>query len=174
MLKKYTPALIAVVALVALAALLVAFVNRRSQMMGGGGGMHGQSQPAGGLTAVDTKGNAIAADTTLKLAEGSAAQKAGNLLVTFSMSPYPPAGFSQSGFEVTLTDENGKPVTDAAITLDLTMPAMPMPMNKFALESGGDGAYKANGRFTMRGLWQIEVIIERNGEKQSVFFQVWL
>jgi hypothetical protein len=28
--------------------------------------------------------------------------------------------------------------------------------------------------FTMRGLWKIEVIIERGGKKQSVFFEVGL
>lgn len=174
MLKKYGSMIVVVIALAALAVLFMFFANRRAQMMGGGGGMHGQGQPAGGLTAVDASGAAIAADPTLELPDGTAAQKSGDLLVTFSLNPYPPAGFSQSSFAVTLSDENGLPVTDAEITLDLTMPAMPMPLNKFSLASSGNGAYKADGRFTMRGLWQIEVLILRGGEKQSVFFQVWL
>ena len=180
MLKKYAPTIVAVIAVLALIGLLFAFVNRRSQMMAGGGGhgmgggMGGQSKPAGGLVAVDSQGNPLTAAAGETLPEGTAAQNADGLTVAFSLSPYPPAGFDQSTFSVTLTDESGQPVTDAEITLDLTMPAMPMPLNKFDLPTSGGGVYQSNGRFTMRGLWQIEVIIQRGGEKQSVFFQVWL
>lgn len=162
------------VGLVIGAALLVvglgagAFMVMRMRMMGGGG------QPAGGLTAITSKGQPLAADPNLKLPANAAAQKVGDLTVMLALSPYPPVGFNAAAFDVTLTDAAGAAVTDATITLDLTMPAMPMPVNKPAAEHADDGLYHAPGRFTMRGEWWIEVIIERGGQQQSAFFSVWL
>lgn len=134
----------------------------------------GASQPAGGLTAITAKGQPVPADPNLKLPASAAAQKVGDLTVVLALSPYPPVSFKEAAFNVTLTDAQGAAVTDAQITLDLTMPAMPMPVNKPAAEYTHEGLYAAPGRFTMRGEWWIEVVIERGGQKQSAFFSVWL
>jgi hypothetical protein len=130
-------------------------------------------QAPGGLIGVSPAGTPVAppVDGT-RLPENTSTQKINNLNVSLALSPYPPVGFKETNFDVTLTDENGQAVTDAAITLDLTMPEMPMPSNTPNLQHTGNGLYKGTGRFTMGGLWRIEVIIQRGGEKQSAFFDV--
>jgi len=127
------------------------------------------------LIAVSPKGTPVAAGSgSAALPQGEAAQKVGGLNVRLAIAPYPPKNFSASDFSVTLSDENGQPVTGAAISLDLTMPEMPMPVNVVELKPGDAGVYQAQGRFTMRGWWRIEVIIERDGAKQSAFFDLGL
>jgi len=99
--------------------------------------------------------------------------KAGNLNVTLVMTP-PPAAFSTTMFDITITDERGAAVSDAKVSLDLTMPSMWMPQNKPQAQSLGNGKYQAVGRFTMRGGWRIEIIIERGGQKSSTYFDLGL
>jgi hypothetical protein len=153
-----------------LAAGAFMLTRRRQHMMGGS-----QSQASGGLVAVSADGNQLPDPAAAgELPENAAAQQAGDLLVTFAISPYPPTAYQQSTFEVTLADASGKPVDDATISLDLTMPEMPMPPNDMIMQSLSNGKYQSTGRFTMRGWWRIEVIIARGGAKQSVFFDVWL
>ena len=138
------------------------------RMMGSSG------QAPGGLVAVSPDGEPLPTDPNNKLPENTAAQKVGNLNVSIALSPYPPVGFQETNFDVTLTDEEGQAITDAKITLDLTMPGMWMPPNTLQAQHTGNGLYHATGRFTMRDLWRIEVIIQRGGEEQSVFFDVWV
>jgi hypothetical protein len=128
----------------------------------------------GGLVAVSPDGSPLPTDPNRQLPENTAAQKVGNLNVSIALSPYPPVGFQKSDFDVTLTDDKGQAITDAKVTLDLTMPGMWMPSNTLEAQHNGDGLYQATGRFTMRDLWRIEVIVQRGGDKQSVFFDVWL
>jgi hypothetical protein len=144
------------------------------QSSASGPGMMNSGHATGGLVAVSPSGEQLATDPTNQLPENTAAQKVGNLNVSIALSPYPPVGFKENTFAVTLTDEQGQAVTDAKISLDLTMPEMPMPANKLEAQHAGNGQYPATGRFTMRGWWRIEVIIERGGNKQSAFFDVWL
>jgi len=134
----------------------------------------GNGYASGGLVAVSADGKTLAADPNSQLPENSATQKAGNLNVMLTLSPYPPVGWQESGFDVTITDGQGLPITDAKISLDLTMPAMPMPQNTLEAQYVSDRLYHGTGMFTMRGLWRIEIIIERGSEKQSVFFTVGL
>jgi len=143
---------------------------RRSHMMSAG-----SQVPAGGLVAVSPQGTPIPALAGADvLSENTAIQAAGDLLVSLSINPYPPASGSASQFIVNLSDAKNQPVSDAAISLDLTMPEMWMPPNQLNMVSGDAGKYEASGYFTMRGLWRIEVIITRGGQKQSVFFDVGL
>jgi hypothetical protein len=130
-------------------------------------------QAAGGLVAVSAEGTPLppAADSGTT-APNVASQTVGNLKVSLALSPYPPAGFQTSNFEVTLTDENNQAVTDATVNLDLTMPAMWMPPNALAAQHTGQGVYRGSGRFTMRGLWRIEIIVQRSDKKLSAFFEV--
>jgi len=101
------------------------------------------------------------------------AGKAGNLNVTLSMNPQP-AAFSSTTFDITITDDKGAAVSDANVSLDLSMPSMWMPSNKPEAKSLGNGKYQAAGRFTMRGGWRINVIVDRGGQKQSVYFDISL
>ena len=137
------------------------------------GGYSGPNSGAGGLVAMTADGNTISSAAT-GLPANVATQKAGDLNVAIALAPYPPVGWQPATYDVTLTDQAGKPVTDATVALDLTMPGMWMPPNALQAQSSGGGVYHADGRFTMRGLWRIEVIIERAGQKQSVYFGVWL
>jgi YtkA-like len=157
-------------AIVGILAFVVFFVIPRFQSMMGGSG-----QVTGGLTAVSAEGIPVPLPVdSAKLPENTAAQKVGNLNVTLALSPYPPAGFQQASYVVTLKDENGQPVSDASVMLDLTMPAMPMPSNQVVAKYTDSGLYQGAGRFTMRGLWRIVVIIQRGGEKITAYFDVGL
>ena len=180
--KRKSIGVIAVVGLliVGILAVIVFLVMPRFQrMMGRGtsgpGMMGGGGQAPGGLTAVSAEGTPVPLPAgSAKLPENTAAQKVGNLNVTLALSPYPPAGFQQGSYDVTLKDENGQAVTDASVTLDLTMPAMPMPSNQVEAKHTDNGLYQGTGRFTMRGLWRIAVIIQRGGEKTTAYFDVGL
>ena len=151
--------------------LVIAFlvVPRIQRMMGSGG------QSAGGLTAVTAEGTPVPLPVdSAKLPENTATQKVGKLNVTLALSPYPPAGFQKASFDITLKDENGQAVSDASVILDLTMPAMPMPDNQVEAKYTDNGLYQGTGRFTMRGLWRIVVIIQQGGEKTTAYFDVGL
>jgi hypothetical protein len=172
---KKTPIIAFVVILVLAAILMFGMMAARMQARGssGSGAYPAAAGNSGGLFAMTADGAVLASDTT-DLPPNTATQKAGDLNVTLALSPFPPLGSKPGTFDVTLTDQTGKPVTDATVTLDLTMPSMWMPPNSLQAQSSGSGAYRADGRFTMRGLWRIEVIIERGGQKQSVYFGVGL
>ena len=159
--------------LIVLLAGVIALMLWRSHIMGPGARL-----TAGGLVAVSADGTPIPVPVALaskgSLPENPAIQKSGDLLVSLGLNPYPPSVTKSNDFEVTLTDANGQAISNAAISLDLTMPGMMMPPNQFSLEPAGSGNYHASGRFTMRGPWRIEVIISMAGKSQSVFFDVWL
>jgi len=137
----------------------------------------GSLQAAGGLVAVSSDGVPIplsANAVATQMPENMAMQQVGDMTVTIALNPYPPTGYNPADFKVTLTDVNGKVINDATVSLNLTMPTMWMPPNRFPLTSTSDGKYSAAGQFTMRGPWRIEVIITRGATTQSVFFDVWL
>lgn len=160
------------------------FMHGRGPMMGGPGAFgtpvapEGYTPPSGGvggLVAVTAEGKTIPAPGDASpLPANTAMQKIGDLNVTLALAPYPPASFQKGAFDITLRDDKGQAISDAAIALDLTMPGMWMPPSKPNAQNVGDGKYHAEGFWTMRGLWRIEVIITRGGEKQSAFFDVWL
>ena len=173
--NKTMRTILLVLVILALAGGVVFVGTRMARMRAAGGGFGpGGGNASGGLVAVSADNKPFAADPNSQLPANTAAQKAGNLNVSLALSPYPPVGFQESAFDVILTDPNGLPITDAKISLDLTMPAMPMPPNSLEAQHTGNGLYHGTGTFTMRGLWRIEVIIERGGQKQSVFFEVGL
>jgi hypothetical protein len=166
MAKKFT--LIGIVLVIVAVGFFI--MMRRSRMMGAS-----SQGSAGGLVAVSPSGAPIPAPAAAgNLPANTAMQASGDLLVSLSISPYPPSGGGPTTFGVSLSDSSGKPISDATVSLDLTMPDMPMPANQVTLAGDNSGKYQASGYFTMRGLWRIEVIITRGGQKQSVFFDVGL
>jgi len=120
-----------------------------------------------------TASTASSSSSSVALSKPGFTGKAGNLNVTLSMNPQP-AAFSSTTFDIIITDDKGAVVSDANVSLDLTMPSMFMPSNKPQAQSLGDGKYQATGRFTMRGGWRINVIIDRGGQKQNVYFDISL
>ncbi len=64
-------------------------------------------------------------------------------------------------FIVVLQDDQGNPVSDANVYLDLDMPAMPMGITRPVALPEGAGRYWARTAYTMEGLWEITVIVER-------------
>jgi hypothetical protein len=168
--KTIATVLLIGILLVVISAALFMVMRRASYAMHGGDGT-----TPGGLKAVSPDGSPVSLPAgSAKLPENTAMQTVGGMSVSLALSPYPPSGFQAASFDVTLKDENGQAIPDAAVSLDLTMPAMPMPDNQPEAKYTDQGVYHADGRFTMRGLWRIEVIIQRGGQKQSAFFDVGL
>ncbi len=95
-------------------------------------------------------------------------------MVALELEPYPPTMSQATQFKVTLADTQGRAIGGATISVDLTMPGMYMPPNKIDLAASGGGEYTAEGHFTIRGPWRMEVIITLGEQTQSVFFDVWL
>jgi hypothetical protein len=74
-------------------------------------------------------------------------------------------------FTVDIFDAVGRPINDAAVYLDMDMPAMPMGVTRPVAESRGNGRYTAMTAYTMAGLWEITVVIERpDGSTSRVLF----
>lgn len=142
----------AVVGLIALGAINAACGN-------------GSRQPDAGLGAAQAPGGS-----------GSAQ----DLKIAFSSTPAPPRT-GENTFEVTVVDQNGQPVTDANVSVEFYMPAMPsmnMPemRNRVDLAHDGGGRYRGQGTVMMAGGWDVTVRVSRGGreidsEKLSVTAQ---
>lgn len=98
-----------------------------------------------------------------------------------------PAGGAQTGMDITLrtspdpvrTGDNTfevmvmqdrKPVTDATVSTEFYMPAMPsmnMPemRTKTDLTHAGNGMYRGKGQVTMAGDWDVTVTVMRGGQE---------
>ena len=98
-----------------------------------------------------------------------------------------PAGSAQTGMDITLrtnpdpvqTGDNtfevlvmqdGKPVTDATVSTEFFMAAMPsmnMPemRTKTDLTHVGNGMYRGKGQVTMAGRWDVTVSVMRGGQE---------
>ena len=84
-------------------------------------------------------------------------------------SPDPPkAGDTQ--FIVTVKDEQGRPVTDAEVTVGIFMAAMPS-MNMPAMKSDGKllhtggGVYRGTVGVPMLGRWDCTITVLRDGQR---------
>ena len=95
-----------------------------------------------------------------------AAAGAPHVAITFRSEPEEPK-VGDATFIVTL-GEQGQPVSDAAVTVDLLMPAMPsmnMPAMhaEATLVATGGGVYRGTAPILMAGRWQITVTATRAG-----------
>ena len=93
---------------------------------------------------------------------------AGNVEVTLTTQPDPPT-MGETTFEA-MVMAGGQPVTDAAVSLELFMPAMPsMNMaemrNSVALKHEGGGRYRGAGNVMMAGNWDATVTVRRDGKE---------
>lgn len=100
-------------------------------------------------------------------------KKAGDNSVTLILEKNPPVTGDNKAL-IEIKDASGKPIKDAQIEIDCTMPAMPgMPaMKNTAKAQMAKDAYEAMLNFSMPGSWNIEVKMDLNNQKQKVKYNV--
>lgn len=101
-------------------------------------------------------------------------RKAGNYDVEIKIDKNPPV-VGDNGIEVEIKDASGKYITDAKVTIEYSMPAMPgMPPMNYKTDTELKGyEYKAKMNLSMSGPWNITVkITTKDGKTQSVKFNV--
>lgn len=80
--------------------------------------------------------------------------------VTMILAASPLKTMTEIPFAINVSSDTGAEITDAALSISMDMPAMPMPPNKPATVWSED-AYRGVAIFTMAGEWQISVDIQR-------------
>lgn len=102
----------------------------------------------------------------------TAAASARHVKIVFSTNPSPPRQGSDS-FRVILTGPDGEKITGAAVTVTLSMPAMPaMGMAGMSttvkLNERGNGVYEGIGKLSTGGAWRVTVTAEKDGQTIAV------
>jgi uncharacterized GH25 family protein len=115
----------------------------------------GRTEPAGQAPAAGQTSAAAPAPT-------------GPVEITFKTDP-DPAKTGDNTFKA-MVMQDGKPVTDATVSAEFfmaAMPAMKMPemRMKTDLPSAGDGVYRGKGQVMMAGNWDVTVMAMRNGQE---------
>jgi RND family efflux transporter MFP subunit len=92
-----------------------------------------------------------------------------SLDIIFRSQPDPPKA-GEGVFEVRVNGADGKPVTDAEVSVLFFMPAMPtmnMPAmrNETKLPPAGGGVYRGPGQVLMAGRWDVTVTVGRGGRQ---------
>jgi uncharacterized GH25 family protein len=123
---------------------------------------------AGAVTGSAACGRTEPASQAPAASQAAAPAQAGAVEITFKTDP-DPAKTGDNVFEV-MVMQDGKPVSDAAVSAEFYMPAMPaMKMaemrSKTDLSSAGDGVYRGNGQVMMAGSWEVTVMAMRNGQE---------
>jgi hypothetical protein len=85
--------------------------------------------------------------------------------ITLRTEPNPAKGSQENTFHLSVTDANGKPVSDATVKLTLEMPAMPemnmaaMKVSPVVVWNGSDYSGKSN--IPSAGLWNVSMQVLR-------------
>jgi hypothetical protein len=120
------------------------------------------SLPGAGLlaqTQVPPKASSPAAEIQGVLGE----MRTPTLIVRLSSNPTPPV--RGSGWLVaSLSDSEGRPVTDAQVSFDLDMITMSHGKNIVAASPQGRGRYIGQVRYLMPGPWRVIVRVESPGQ----------
>ena len=98
----------------------------------------------------------------------AAAPATGSVEITLTTQPSPPK-MGETTFEA-MVMQGGQPVTDADVSVELFMPAMPamkMPEMKSStpLKHEGGGRYRGAGNVMMAGSWDATVSVKRGGQE---------
>ncbi|MGH9508396.1 MAG: FixH family protein [Terriglobales bacterium] len=92
--------------------------------------------------------------------------------VSFRTEPQPPKGAQENTFYVGVTDPSGQPVSDAKVTVEFLMPAMPemkMPAMRSSAELSWKGReYVGKGNIATAGPWKVTVKVTRNKKVLAV------
>ena len=105
--------------------------------------------------------------TSAAYAKGfEASKQAGPFKVDITLDKNPPA-MGENNIIILVWDGAGKPVKDAKVNIEYSMPAMPgMPaMNYKSAFAGKDGKFSGKLNFSMPGSWLLEVKVEAAGKK---------
>lgn len=105
-------------------------------------------------------------------ASAPAAPQAGEsqgLSITFNSDPAPPRT-GENAFDVTVMNPAEQPVTDADVSVEFYMAAMPemkMPemRNSIPLTHDANGRYRGTGNVMMGGRWDVTVMVKRGGKE---------
>lgn len=97
----------------------------------------------------------------------AATPPAGSVEIGFKSEPDPPK-MGGNTFDV-MVMSGGQPVTDADVSVEFFMPAMPsmkMPemRNTIALTHEGNGRYRGTGNVMMAGSWDATVSVRHGGQ----------
>ena len=89
--------------------------------------------------------------------------------ITLTSKPNPPKT-GDNAFEVTVKGADGKPITDAEVSVQFYMAAMPqmkMPemKNTVTLKHQKAGTYVGTGQVMMAGQWDATVMVKRGGKE---------
>ena len=95
-----------------------------------------------------------------------------NLKLALGMPPRPVTSLDPTALTVRVTDAAGTPISGAALTLHLDMPAMPMGENVVAMRETAAGRYVGTGRFTMAGAWRVTALAVKGQERAAQVFPV--
>jgi Cu(I)/Ag(I) efflux system membrane fusion protein/cobalt-zinc-cadmium efflux system membrane fusion protein len=103
---------------------------------------------------------------------GAVPQPAQEIKVDFSTTPSPPRK-GENQFQVRLTDRQGKPVSNAQVTVLFYIPAMPaMGMSAMTVKSdlrpSGAGIYIDSGVLKSGGTWQVTITVRQGGAVRAV------
>ena len=100
-------------------------------------------------------------------------KKAGDYTVVVTIDKNPPIT-GDNNLTVSVKDPAGAEVTDAKVSVEYSMPAMPgMPAMKYGAAAGLTGKiYKTKVNFSMSGSWNMVVKIVRGGKTAQVKFTV--
>ncbi len=100
-------------------------------------------------------------------------KKAGEYDVEIKIDKNPPV-VGDNNIEIEIKDAAGKYITDAKVTVEYSMPAMPgMPAMNYKTDAKLKGnEYKAMMNLSMSGAWNIAVKIIRGGKTTTVKFNV--
>ena len=111
---------------------------------------------------------------TLGCAKGFEITKpAGEYNVTITLDKNPPVA-GENHMTIIIKDASGKAVTDAAVSVEYSMPAMPgMPAMNYTTEAVVKGsAYHATLNLSASGAWNIATKITRQEKTEMVNFNV--
>ena len=95
------------------------------------------------------------------------------LAIALAVQPDPPKT-GENTFAVTVKDTAGQPVSDADVSIQFFMPAMPtmnMPAmrNTVKLSPAGPGLYRGAGELMMAGRWEATVMVSQHGRALGTF-----
>ncbi len=100
-------------------------------------------------------------------------KKAGDYTVQVRIDKNPPI-VGKNNVLIEIRDKSGKTVSDAKVSLDYGMPAMPgMPAMNYKADAMPHGnTYHATMNLSMSGSWNIAVKISRAGKMASAKFSI--
>ncbi len=96
----------------------------------------------------------------------------GDRRVLLTLTPAAPRALDPTVFTVHVTGKDNRPVINAQVTADLSMPGMAMPPNTVSFTPSAPGAYTGQGRFSMPDQWAVSVTVVDRGRRTVTMFPV--